>query len=106
MDAPQLLATLRRICHENGVTFEPLLTEKEIQAAGLAAEALLIECKAARIDASDLVHTLAKNWSRLRAGVLRDNAGRQIYLPPAVCFLSFYVHRKQIMEWLWLNANR
>lgn len=34
VDARRLLVALRRICHENGVTFEPLLTENGIMAAG------------------------------------------------------------------------
>jgi hypothetical protein len=100
LDGRRLLATLRRICHENGVTFEPLLTENEIKAAGLAAEALLQECMAAGIDTRDLLQTLARNWGRLRAGVLRDDAGRQVFLPGPVCFLSFYRWRQGIIEWL------
>jgi hypothetical protein len=100
----KLIDHLRRECAEIGQATEPMSEDERI-AAARAAEALAEELAAAGIDARDLVQTLARRWSELRAGVLGDDSGRQIYLPNEVSFLHFYRFRSEILKWLAANAR-
>jgi hypothetical protein len=100
----KLLDHLQRECAEIGQATEPLSEDERI-AAALAAEALVAECHESGIEARELVHALARNWTRLRAGVLRDDLGRQICLPGEVSFIHFYRFRSEILKWLNENAR-
>jgi hypothetical protein len=103
-DGLKLLDHLQQACQEVGQATEPLVTSDERRTAALAAEALAAECRAAGIDTRVLLQALAQRWSELRAGVLRDDAGRAVYLPGPVSFLDFFEHRKRITD--YLNANQ
>jgi hypothetical protein len=100
----KLLEQLQQACQEIDVTYEPLVTDDELRAAALAAEALVKECERSGTDPLPLVQALARNWGRLRAGAIQDDSGRQIYLPGPVCFLSFFRHRHAVVECLTTNT--
>jgi hypothetical protein len=101
LDAPMLLATLRRVCRESSVAYDPPGANENLVALK-SARTFLSECRAAGVDPLQLVQALARSWKHFRGGVLTE-AGRQIYLPTSINFLHFFRFRKKIIR--WLNAN-
>jgi hypothetical protein len=99
MEGAKLLEELQRACGEIGQATEPM-SEDELRASTAAAEALAAELTAAGISPVEVLQARARKWGELRAGVLRDDSGRKVFLTACVDFLSFYRHRHAAVAWL------
>jgi hypothetical protein len=100
MDAPQLLATLRRFARECDLAFEGPMTQAEDAAHLAVARHFIDECRRNGTDPAEVLRAVVTHWRAIRAGALKTTGGRAVFLPAGVCFLSFYRWRREIAAWM------
>jgi hypothetical protein len=106
MNAPRLLAALRRFARESDLAFEGPMNKAEDTAHLAVARHFIAECRRNGTDPAQVLRAVVTHWRAIRVGVLKAHDGRAVFLPPGVCFLSFYRWRREIAAWLEVHHGR
>lgn len=98
---------MKNYCGEAGARYvESLLTLKERKMMLGSARNFLTYCKMDEIDPRELLHDVCRWWHMMQPGLKSFETGKNVMLPRAVSFMSFFRYRREIVDWLAEPENK